>query len=89
MVVPSPFVAECYCGFWSQDPSSPGERLLAVIYANASVYPSGSRLLSLHLLFIYLQGDSLQTKQVIKRVREREGFRSPVNVAFYNGERHI
>lgn len=35
-------------------------------YANRRMYQCGTRLLFLHLLFIYLQGDSLQTKQVIK-----------------------
>lgn len=38
----------------------------AGMYANRSMYPCATRLLFLHLLFIYLQGDSLQTKQVIK-----------------------
>lgn len=31
-------------------------------YANRRVYQCGTRLLFLHLLFIYLQGDSLHTK---------------------------
>lgn len=31
-------------------------------YANSRVYQCGTRLLFLHLLFIYLQGDSLHTK---------------------------
>lgn len=35
-------------------------------YANRRMYQCATRLLFLHLLFIYLQGDSLQTKQVIK-----------------------
>lgn len=35
-------------------------------YANRRMYQCGTRLLFLHLLFVYLQGDSLQTKQVIK-----------------------
>lgn len=35
-------------------------------YANRRMYQCTTRLLFLHLLFIYLQGDSLQTKQVIK-----------------------
>ncbi len=35
-------------------------------YANRRMDQCATRLLFLHLLFIYLQGDSLQTKQVIK-----------------------
>lgn len=35
-------------------------------YANGRMLRRTTRLLFLHLLFIYLQGDSLQTRQVIK-----------------------